>query len=265
MKAFRPFFVIVALVLMIGLACAFGGGGTQSKPTQEKPTAQQPKDEPTQETQPTDEAAPSDATPSDATDEPVSDAQDFFTETFDGSLDNYTWFNTGKGDEDKMSLKTNGGYLVFDLKDTNLWVYVTYNPFTYKDVALELTADNRGKNNNNVSLLCRYNKDEGWYEFNIANNGLYWIYAYDSTGAVAKGYSKIADGASKFVKQGKDVNTYGATCSGDKLTLTINGNEVKTIKDTKFKFREGKVGFSVSSFDVTPILVDVDSFTISEP
>jgi Domain of Unknown Function (DUF1080) len=263
MKAFRPFFVIVAFVLMVGLACAFGGGGgAQSQPTQEKPTAQQPKDEPTQaETKPTEEA-----TPSDATDEPIStDAQDFFTETFDGNIDNYTYFNTGKGDEDKMSVKTKDGSLIFDLKDNNLWIYVTYNPFTYKDVALEVTADNRGKNNNNISLFCRYNKEEGWYEFNIANSGLYQILAYDATGAVAKGYNRIADGASKFVKQGKDVNTYGATCSDDKLTLTINGNEVKTIKDTKYKFREGKVGFGVSSFDVTPILVNIDTFTISEP
>lgn len=268
MKALRPLLLIVSLMLMVGLACSFGNS---SKATAEPTTAPEPTavvDEPTTAVdEPTDEptAATDEAT---ATAEPSADAQEFYTETFDGNLDNYTYFNTGKGDDtdkSKMSLKVNDGFLVFDLKGTNLWIYVTYNPFTYKDVSLEVTADNRGKNTNNVSLLCRYNPDEGWYEFNISNGGLYWIYAYDATGSVRKGYNTITNGASKSVKQGKGVNTYGVSCVGDKLSLTINGDEVKTIKDTKYGFREGKVGFSVSSFDVTPILVEVDSFTISQP
>ena len=195
----------------------------------------------------------------------VNDPKAYYTETFDGNLDNYTYFNTGKGDEDKMSLKTDNGYLVFDLKGTNLWIYVTYNPYTYTDVALELVADNRGKNNNNVSLLCRYDPKEGWYEFNIANNGLYWIYAYDATGLVHKGYNQIANGGSTAIKTGRFSNTYNVSCVDDKLSLSINGKEVTSVRDTKYQLREGKVGFSVSSFDVTPILVNVDSFTISEP
>jgi hypothetical protein len=247
---------------MVGLTCAFGGGAI-TKPTKEPtktvivvPTTQE--EESTATPEPTDEETPTDAPP-------TPEAQIYYTETFDGNLDNYTYFNTGKGNEDKMSLKTNDGYLVFDLKDNNLWIYITYNPFTYKDAVIEVTVENNGKNNNTVGLLCRYNKDEGWYEFNIANNGSYWIYAYDATSAINKVYNTIASGTSKAVKQGKDINTYGATCIGDKLTLTINGVEVKTVKDVKYKFHEGKVGFSVSSFDVTPIMVNVDSFTISEP
>jgi hypothetical protein len=164
-----------------------------------------------------------------------------------------------------MTLKTDEGYLIFDLQDKNLWVYVTYNSFTYKDITIEFTADNRGKNTNTVSLLCRYDSNIGWYEFSISNDGSYWIYAYDNIGSDTKGYNIITSGTSKAVKQGKDSNTYGASCIGDKLSLTINGTEVKTIKDTKYKFGDGKVGFSVSSFEVTPILIQVDSFSISEP
>ena len=258
MKALRPFLFIVSFVLLVGLACAFGGGKT-TPPTAQPDAAT---DQPTTEAQPTSQDTSS------ATDTPeaqTSGGEQYYTETFDGNLDNYTWFNVGKGDDSDLHLTTDGGYLVFDLQESNLWIYVTYNPFTYKDVSVELTADNRGKNNNNVSLLCRYNKEEGWYEFNIANNGLYNIYAFDATGAVRKGYNRIADGASNLVKQGKNVNTYGASCVGGKLTLTINGTQVRTFTDTKYQFREGKVGFSVSSLDVTPIVVNVDSFAISEP
>jgi hypothetical protein len=267
MKALRPLFLVVSLMLMVGLACSIGNS---SKATEEPTKAVEPTaavDEPTavvdEPTEVSDE--PTDEVVDDPTEEPSTEAEEFYTETFDGNLDNYTYFNTGEGDEDKMSLKTNDGFLVFDLKGENLWIYVTYNPFTYKDVALEVTADNRGKNTNDISLLCRYDKEEGWYEFNVKNSGLYSILAYDATGIVKKGYNTIYNGASTAVKQGRDVNTYNVSCVGEKLSLTINGTEVKTIKDTKYRFREGKVGFSVSSYNVLPILVNVDSFTISEP
>jgi hypothetical protein len=154
--------------------------------------------------------------------------------------------------------------MVFNLTGNDIYSYVTYKPYTYTGVKISVIADNRGKNTNNVSLICR-KSSEGWYEFNMYNSGLYNILAYDATGAVAKGYNRIFNGASLAIKQGKDINTYTATCSGNTLTLTINGVEVKTIKDLKFNFREGQVGFGVSSFNITPILVDIDSFTVSQP
>ncbi len=189
------------------------------------------------------------------------DTTGFFTDTFDGNMDNYTVQNLGTGDDDKMDVNIKDGYLVFDLKGANLWVYVTYDPFTYKDVQVSVTADNRGKNNNNVSLICR-ESDEGWYEFNIANNGLYNILAYIEAD---RRYYNIYNGGSNAIKTGKDINVYTASCSGTELSLTINGVLAKKIKDSKYNLRDGKVGFSVSSFDVIPILVELDSFTISQP
>lgn len=185
----------------------------------------------------------------------------FGTDNFDGNLDNYTVQNFGTGSNDKMDVNVKNGYLVFDLQGNNLWVYVTYNSYTYKDVTISMVADNRGRNNNNVTLFCRAST-EGWYEFNISNSGLYWILAYD---AATKGYHTIVNGGSTAVKQGKDINTYTVSCKGQTLDLNINGVDVKSIKDSKYNFREGKVGLGVSSFDITPILVEVDSFTISQP
>jgi S1-C subfamily serine protease len=185
--------------------------------------------------------------------------KDFFTDTFDtNDLSNYSYFLM-KGDESRFKLGVDGGYLVFDLQGTNLWTYVTYDPFTYTDVRIDIVADNRGRNNNNVSLVCRYSKD-GWYEFNIANSGIYDIYY------VADGnYYPIKNGGSTLIKQGKGVNEYTAICSGTNLTLGINGTEVTTVSETKYNLREGQVGFGVSSFNVTPIRVDLDSFQVSQP
>ncbi len=195
-----------------------------------------------------------------------SQAADFYTENFDGDISNYSYFEwhekyNSEATDNNIVPATKDGYLVFDLQTQNKWVYVTYDAYTYTDVRLDLKADNRGKNNNNVSLICRYG-DEGWYELNIANNGLYSVLAFVNAD---NRYYTIFDGGSNLIKSGKGVNDYTFICQGDELTVGINGTAIKTVKETKHQLREGQVGFGVSSFDVTPILVEVDSFGISQP
>ena len=135
----------------------------------------------------------------------------------------------------------------------------------YEDVKLEVRADNRGRNNNSISLICRYNADIGWYEFNIANNGLYDIlYAeVENDGDIS--YSRVANGGSNAINQGMDVNEYAITCDDEELGLFINGDEVITIPERRYGLRSGQVGVSVSSFNVLPILIEMDWIRISEP
>jgi hypothetical protein len=205
---------------------------------------------------PTSTTAPNTSTP---------EPQPFYTEEFNGDLSNWSTFVTS-GNEDRMKISTDNGKLVFDLNDPNsdLYAYAVLNSFNYTDVKMEATASNRGVNDNNISLICRYT-DRGWYEFNIANSGLYWIYAYDSIGAVAKGYNQLYAGGSTAIKGGQDTNTYVATCKGNKLSLSINGVDVRTITENQFRFDQGKIGLSVSSFQVLPVKIEFDSLKISEP
>ena len=196
---------------------------------------------------------------------PTPEPQPFYTEEFKGDLSNWSTFVTS-GNEDRMKISTDNGKMVFDLNDPNsdLYAYAILNTFTYTDVKMETTAANRGVNDNNVSLICRYT-DRGWYEFNIANSGLYWIYAYDSIGAVAKGYNQLYAGGSTAIKGGQDTNTYVATCKGNKLSLSINGEDVRTITENQFRFDQGEIGLSVSSFQVLPVKIEFDSLKISQP
>jgi S1-C subfamily serine protease len=186
------------------------------------------------------------------------EAPDFYTEEFEGDLGNYSYFEY-HGKDDDVGLSTEAGALVFELDDENLWTYVMYDPYTYTDAIITMVAENRGRNTNNVTLVCRYNaNDNTWYEFNISNGGEYWIYAHDGDA----GFVTVATGGSRVVRQGKDTNTYTAACIGRELTLYINGVEVNSINETQHGLDEGQVGFGVSSFDVLPIEVAVDSFTI---
>ncbi len=187
------------------------------------------------------------------------EAQAFFTEYFDGDLSNWTYYvNYGNENAVNLSASNRGLNVLINATDTSVYVY--YQPYIYTDVILEIQAENLGRNNNNVSLICRYDDArQTWYEFSIANNGLYWIYAYDGN------YNVIANGGSNNIRQGKDKNVYTVGCIGDTLSLFINGKEVKTVRDTKYRLKEGQVALNLTSFNVTPIEVDFNYFSIIQP
>ena len=165
-----------------------------------------------------------------------------------------------------MTVGVNDGYLVFDLESQGQWVYAIYDAQEYDDVRLDVSAENRGNNDNNISLICRYSPDQGWYEFNIANDGLYNIYYAQAQGdGITVIYSKIADGGYTKIKQGKNTNQIGISCVGHTLTLFINGNQVRQLDDNQYVLKSGKVGISVSSFTDPPAIVGFDWVKVSQP
>ena len=169
------------------------------------------------------------------------------------------------GEVEGASLTTSDSHLVFDVEGKELWLYATYDAYEYDDVRMDVVAENRGVNNNAVGLICRYSKEDGWYEFDVANNGLFTIYYGSYTPDNQVNYSKLANGGSNKLKQGKDINTYGISCKGRTLILYINGFEVRRINDNQYVLKKGKVGVSVSSFKDLPVKVEVDSAKISKP
>jgi hypothetical protein len=244
------------MIALVGLACG-SSSPTEAPP---EPIFQEPTEEPQQ-----DEPTPEPQQP---------EAEDFFTEEFDNGNDNWSYFVVdGKpdvplliGDDlDTSELYTEDGRMIFDLVNEGQWVYAFYDPYVYTDVRLDVIAENRGTNNNNVSLICRYSEDEGWYEYNVANNGLWWLYhgIINSDGEVI--YRQLADGGSNEIKQGKETNQYTITCQERTLTLYINGKGTRPFEDNQLVLREGQIGVSVSSFRDLPVTVEIESVQISQP
>ena len=199
--------------------------------------------------------------------EPITEPQPFYTEEFDGDLSK--WSPKVIGDKNKVNVYTGDSKMIFEINDRNseLFAYYVFDDFTYTDVQLETIASNRGKANNSVSLICRYT-NAGWYEFRIANNGFYSIYAHDSIGTINKGDNELYNGASNAIKGGRNTNTYVATCNGNELSLSINGESVHTRSENLYQFSEGKIGLSVLSFPSyqdEPVIVEFESLIINEP
>lgn len=190
------------------------------------------------------------------------EAADFFTEEFESNFvaDNWQYFTLGSGDDSDLVIQQEGDHMLFDLGDEDLYVYYMYTPYIYEDVSIVLNAENQGRNNNNVSLVCRMNEDGSqWYEFSVESGGVWYLYAVDGK------YNILSNGGTTALRQGREVNEYRMDCEGNEITLYINGNEIKSVPDTKYGFDEGSVGFNISSLNVLPITVEVNWFEIAVP
>lgn len=262
MKILRPLLFFVSLLLVVGMACSFGKGAE----TPEAPPTDQPIkiDEPTSE--PTE--VPATEAP---TEPPTPEAQQFFTEEFDTPLSSdwtsrIDFAHPNITESDKVTVQAENGNLVWDFGNKYVYYYLLYGAYEYDDVVVEVKADNRGKNNNSVSLICRYDPEVGWYEFNLANSGLYDISFVRILDNGRVQYNRVANGGSNHIKAGMEVNEYYIKCQGNELTLKINGMDVTSIQDKKYgELSKGQVGVSVSSFNVLPIQVEMDWFKVSEP
>jgi hypothetical protein len=255
MKTLRTLFFFVSMLLVVGLACSFGANNTP--PTQAVQPTQPPQQQPT--VVPPTEAEPTVPAP---TEPPAPQAEQFFTEEFDEDP-NWIMDIIGPGADahkDSVTTEFSNSRMRIELPEDQLYVYYTYSDFTYENVRLDLLADNRGVNTNNVSLFCR-NSSDGWYEWSVGSGGDWYLYA------VTDKFNLISNGGTLFLKQGKEVNEYSMISEDNRISMFINGQEVKQspVTDNKYALRDGTVGFNISSIDVTPVIVEVDWFKISEP
>ncbi len=187
----------------------------------------------------------------------------YYLDEFDGGLENWSEVYFTSEDEtvydDKTDVYIDDGGLWFDINIESTYIYLMNNLYEYEDVQIEVEAESMGRNTNYISLVCRYDPDLGWYEFNIAASGLVSILRYDPD----DGYVLIGEGGSEAINQGADTNNFIARCKGDALTLTINGDEWRTFTDKNL--RKGMIGVSAGSENVTPVTIVFNWMDITEP
>ena len=205
---------------------------------------------------------------------PTPEIQKYYTENFDGELNTWKIFVAdARRDEpvisselfDDFSMRVEGGSYLFEITRRMIYAYSYYEAFSYSDVRVDARIDSRNVNANKAGLICRYSEKEGWYEFSIANNGLYNIYFAKPNAQGLITYRRIADGGSNKVNVGNASNEYSIICQGNKLSLYINGDLIKQTSDDLSILRSGKIGVSVTSANSLPVIVGFDWIEISEP
>jgi hypothetical protein len=184
-------------------------------------------------------------------------AEDFFVEQFEGSLPDWTDFILGEGLDADTSIVN--GQFIFDIQSVNTFAYTLYDGNIYTDVQLTTNVENRGHENNYITLICRESAD-GWYELSIASDGFYSIdFADDATDS----FENLAAGSTDTINLGAASNEFTAICQGDQLSLYVNGEFVDNATDSRLP--EGHVGISAASLEDLPILVAFDYLEVSQP
>lgn len=173
------------------------------------------------------------------------------------AIDDWSAFTVPGGGD--YTAEDRGGVLYIEVPETESTAYAMQDSITLTDVRLDTAVETvAGPNRNNVSLICRYN-DAGWYEFSMNSGGYWYIWKYSDS----NGFEVLKEGASTQINLQKAKNELTAVCSGNTLTLIINGSEVGSTTDTDF--RSGGVGISVTTFDIPGAGVEFDWFVASAP
>jgi hypothetical protein len=260
-KAFIPLIFLVVFVFLVSAACILTGN---KQPATQEPivivVTATPQVELTEE--PVATAAPTEEVTEAPTEEPVVEngPMDYFVEEFDNGLSNYFYF-LKSGKDDDVEAFTENGKLNVTLNNYYVYYYLIYDPYTYGDVRLDVELENYGNNNNEVSLICRYDPDYGWYEYNISSGGEWRLFYYDAI--VAKDYVRLYNGGSTHVNMGRDTNTYTMICQGNELSLYINGFLARTVEHKDLD--RGRVGIAINSYDSYPVIMKVPWLEISAP
>lgn len=183
----------------------------------------------------------------------------FATDFDSGDLADWIYFLTS-GSEDDFFLAVENGVLSWEATAEDNWLYLINDQIEMADVQIDVSVENLGVNQNDTSLVCRYDPDRGWYEFNIGSDGLWTILRFDVSNNT---YVALYNGGSNNINMGRDVNEFTAVCSGSSLSLYINGVQTRTVTDNTL--RSGLAGLGVASFDQTPVIKEFDYVIFSIP
>jgi len=186
----------------------------------------------------------------------------YFTTNFDSSLAG--WVILQGGNEAIPNISAENKTLRLQMDSPYTWLYVLYGPFDYTDVYLEATFVNSALSPAAAGLMCRYDEEDGWLEYNVNTDGTYNVLYGTWLDTGIPDYLPVIDGLSKEVNQSGEMQKIGLACSGTVLRLYINDVLVRTVDVSSYVLGAGKAGVTAGSYDSTPVIVVFDTVTISD-
>ena len=187
----------------------------------------------------------------------------YFTEEFDTAP---IYWSTlyASGDSGRVDILNENSTLTFELYSPNAWLYAIYGAFEYESVHIETRVENRGSDINAVGLVCHYDEQAGWYEFNISNDGTYNVlYGQWLAENIAR-YTPILNDTSERIEEETAPNEIGLDCYENIVQLYINGKLIRKLDVTHVGLTGGKVGLSLASFEEAPVILSFDWVEVSQ-
>lgn len=135
----------------------------------------------------------------------------------------------------------------------------------FDDVIINVETEHvSGPQDNAYGVICRYQSSENFYVFLISSDGYYAIGKYQSGNAQVEYLSGEGQYvASEAINQGMARNTIRASCVGNELTLTVNGELLESVTDSTFV--TGDIGLSASAFEPGSLVINFDNMRVLAP
>ncbi len=136
---------------------------------------------------------------------------------------------------------------------------------SFDDVVITSVVEHvNGPMDNAFGLICRYQSSENFYVFLISSDGYYAIGKYQTgTNQVTYLTGEGQYTFSEAINQGQAQNVIRATCIGNELTLTVNGQLLDTVTDPTFV--TGDIGVAASTFQPGSLVVHFDDVRVLAP
>ena len=187
----------------------------------------------------------------------------FYLEEFESTPAYWsTLYASGPGQN--ADILNRDGRLVFELYHANTWAYAIFGAHAYKSVKVQTGFVNQGSDSNYAGLLCLYDEQAGWIEFNLSNDGTFSLLFGQWLAEDIARYTPILYETSAYILTEGDFNEMGLDCFEDTVQLYINGKLIRKLDISRFELSRGKVGLAVSSFEDLPVILGFDWVKVSE-
>lgn len=179
-----------------------------------------------------------------------------FTEDF-STMEN--GWNTWNELDSLVAFQEGGLHFFINQPDLVTWSRPGYK---FSDVKIQADAIKiGGPDNNNFGVVCRMVDDQNFYAFLISSDG------YGGILRVLDGqYQILNENALQFsaaINKGEALNQITAECSGQQLSLAVNGQPVFSSNDANFS--TGDVGFLAGTYDETGVDIMFDNLIVYQP
>jgi hypothetical protein len=133
---------------------------------------------------------------------------------------------------------------------------------SFSNVSIEVdTTKNSGPDDNDFGIICRYQGVDQFYYAVITSDGYFGITKVTSKSSTIIGATELQQ--SDYIRQGYATNHIRFDCTGDVLTLYVNGQQIDQQIDSEYI--SGNVGLIAGTYDTPGTDILFDNFSVFQP